>query len=491
MNSEFILYRIKPYLKNGNQILDEDFNHVFKSLELHERIEVKNALYELGIEVVLNMAVDIGNQVTPFVFNEEEILNRINPLLNSNKEILEKNFHLLFQHLGLKNCYKITDFLLNQGINIIYDEDDSDLESLMDLNDKSVIEAIKPYLVDNSITEEKFNELFGQFDLQDHYKISDILMDYDISIIYKDEDVVVNPTVELTEKEDLVANEYYVPFKGFEHPIEITNGEIKNLKSIDNELLCSAYQQGNQSALYALIYNNQKLVCKRALKYGKIYNHSLDFEDLVSLGNEGLMEAVKKFDFGRDNRFSTYATWWIDQKIRRGIMDTGFTVRIPVHRFEDINKLLKIRNLDGIETESQAFEWLSKEEGFSDEKISELKKWMDYCYSSTSLNTLMGEDGDTELIEMIGDYTVPLIEDQVSQIMLKDELNNILESLSDREERIIRLRFGLDDGVIKTLEEIGVEFGVTRERIRQIEIKALRKLRDPSRSKRLIDFFEC
>lgn len=140
MNSEFILYRIKPYLKNGNQILDEDFNHVFKSLELHERIEVKNTLYELGIEVVLNMAVDIGNQVTPFVFNEEEILNRINPLLNSNKEILEKNFHLLFQHLGLKNCYKITDFLLNQGINIIYDEDDSDLESLMDLNDKSVID---------------------------------------------------------------------------------------------------------------------------------------------------------------------------------------------------------------------------------------------------------------------------------------------------------------------------------------------------------------
>lgn len=232
------------------------------------------------------------------------------------------------------------------------------------------------------------------------------------------------------------------------------------------------------------------MVYKRVKKYERIYKHKLDLDDLYSYGNEGLIEAAKKYEFDKGAKFTTFAIWWIDQKILRSIMQYGFTVRFPVHRFDDLNKLIKIEKKYNIDNENDLIKKAEEELGFSCEKIKELLKIKECCLSISSLNTYLGEDYGTELIELIENCTVADTETLVTKKLFIEELNKLLETLTDRERKIIELRFGLYGKKTHTLEEIGEKFGVTRERIRQIEAKALRKLKHPSRANILIDFMD-
>lgn len=504
MNIEFILDRVNSSLDINGQISKEDFNILFDFLSEQECLEVKSILINHGITISCeknNSKTMINQNNLSEKFDKSsvnQILHKVSPYLNNN-ELLEDDFERLFGDLSLKDSYFVSDVLLSKGINIVYEFIDKTEEESIDFlfseghtNTKYILNIVKPYLVDSkTLLEKDFNRLFSHLSLTQLYQISDILLENDIYIEYEDEeeDLKCTDSRGISNRACSI-KEYYVSSIEYEHPVEITHGNLSDLKELNNEQLCLLYQRGNSLALHLLVKNNQRLVYQRVMKYAKIYNHKLDFDDLFGYGMEGLVLAAQRFEFNKDAKFSTYAIWWVDQKIRRSIMDYGFTVRFPVHRFDDLNKILKVQKQFSCANEYELIEKVMEELQYSEEKIKELLKMKEWCLSATSLNTFIGEDHNTELIEMLEDNSMMNIETEVYGKMLAKELDDILETLTDREERVIRLRFGLEDGKTRTLEEVGKEFGITRERARQIEGKALRKLRHPSRSRRLKDFME-
>jgi RNA polymerase primary sigma factor len=248
------------------------------------------------------------------------------------------------------------------------------------------------------------------------------------------------------------------------------------------------YQQGVESALEALIIKNMQLVGSRVQRYIKVYNHKLDEDDLLQCGVIGMINAVKKFDVKMETRFTTYAIWWIDQSILRNIIDYGFAIRIPVYRFQEVGDLMKVFKAYPHSSKEQIYELLKEERGLSRDRFEELIGLLHNILSMASLNRYVGEDEDSELGDFVVDEVSSTVEEMVEEKEMKRILNDVLETITEREEKIIRLRFGLDDGKERTLEQVGNVFGVTRERIRQIEAKALRKLRHPTRSKKLRSF---
>jgi RNA polymerase primary sigma factor len=263
-------------------------------------------------------------------------------------------------------------------------------------------------------------------------------------------------------------------------------GRVPLLKPEDEPEIAKRIEAGDQEARSILISSNLRLVVSIAKKY---VGRGMLFLDLIQEGNMGLVKAVEKFDYRKGFKFSTYATWWIRQAITRAIADQARTIRIPVHMVETINKLTRIQRqlVQELGRDPSAEEISARMDGISPAKVREIQK---IAMEPVSLETPIGEEDDSHLGDFIEDKDALSPDQYASNEQLKDEINNVLSGLTEREEKVLRLRFGLYDGRTRTLEEVGREFNVTRERIRQIEAKALRKLKHPTRSKKLKDFFD-
>lgn len=334
------------------------------------------------------------------------------------------------------------------------------------MNSDYILKKVRPYLnKNNEISSKEFLEAFGMLTRKEQYKVIDILIENDIE--YVDE--------KKTEPEEPA-----------EHikPLILLGEKDIHLK---NEQLCLMYQHGDASAMEMLLIKNQRFIYKIVLKAQKPYQHKLDIEDLLQEGKLGLIIAAERFDVDKGFTFLTYAEDWIRQRVIRCIINEGYTIRLPVHVFEKINKIANLERYCGIEDEEERIEYICQETGLTPNEIYKYLKYADQLLNPIMFNQYVGGEEDTELLEFIPDEQKQVDELVIDTFMRKD-IDDMLGTITPREEKVIRMRVGLDDGKEYTLEEIGQVFNVTRERIRQIEAKSLRKLRHPSRSKRLKDY---
>ena len=362
------------------------------------------------------------------------------------------------------------------------------------LSNATVMEAIKHL----DMSDDDLNDLFNWFETN-HINISDEVLQE-----FNDEDELDDKDTEEDEEEDSdkedLANQPSetetveiptisadIPTTNIHDPVKLylkEIGRIPLLSPQEEVIIAKKSQQGDMEARNLLITSNLRLVVSIAKKY---VGRGLLFLDLIQEGNMGLERAAGKFDYTKGFKFSTYATWWIRQAITRAIADQARTIRIPVHMVETINRLNRVQRqlIQELGKEPTAEEIAERMGDITPEKVREVQK---ISLEPVSLETPIGEEDDSHLGDFIEDKDAQSPVDYANNQLLKDEIDNLLSGLAEREERVLRLRFGLEDGRARTLEEVGKEFNVTRERIRQIEAKALRKLKHPSRSKRLKDF---
>src|SRR4030043_1405372 len=357
------------------------------------------------------------------------------------------------------------------------------LEEVKDLINKGKEEGI--------LTTEEITETLSDIDLSKEQieNIYDVIQNLGIEIV-SEEDEDIDNIIQRKKDEEILKNKKldFSVKSPTNDPVRMylkEIGKVRLLTAAEEVQLAKRIEKGDMTAKSRLVEANLRLVVSIAKKY---VGRGMLFLDLIEEGNLGLIRAVEKFDYTKGYKFSTYATWWIRQAITRAIADQARTIRIPVHMIETINKLIRTsRKLAQQLGREPMAEEIGKEMELEPDRVREIFK---IAQDTTSLEKPVGDEEDSLLGDFIEDTSQPSPVDQASKQLLKENIEEVLESLSDREARVLKMRFGLDGYQPMTLEEVGREFGVTRERIRQIEAKALRKLKHPSRRKKLQDYLE-
>ncbi|MEA5026388.1 MAG: RNA polymerase sigma factor RpoD [Erysipelotrichaceae bacterium] len=386
----------------------------------------------------------------------EELKEQFKSDYKKNNRIYQKDIMEALEHLDLDDADSVDlyNWFSDENIKITEDEDIEDIEEDVDV-DKMLTEDISEDLElfeDDAVVEDEESDL------------AEDMMNIEANFANSGY-VKINDTVKMYLKEI---------------------GRVALLNPEEEPEIAKRCQEGDEEAKNKLISANLRLVVSIAKKY---VGRGMLFLDLIQEGNMGLIKAVEKFDYTKGFKFSTYATWWIRQAITRAIADQARTIRIPVHMVETINKLTRVQRqlVQELGRDPSAEEIAARMENVTPEKVREIQK---IALDPVSLETPIGEEDDSHLGDFIEDKDALSPDEYASNQLLKDEINMVLMGLTEREEKVLRLRFGLYDGRTRTLEEVGKEFNVTRERIRQIEAKALRKLKHPTRSKRLRDFVD-
>ncbi len=381
-------------------------------------------------------------------------------------------------------------------LNDVKNENKENIKKAKNSDDKKInkiVEIVEKAKKKGKMTYGELAAELGDINPEDLDKVFDEFEKMGVNILADDEeddDDLLEPGIdELNEVEEIKLEDLDVTnFDGInvDDPVRMYLREIGRipLLSFDEELdLAKRVLNGDEEAKQKLAESNLRLVVSIAKKY---VGRGMLFLDLIQEGNMGLIKAVEKFDYEKGYKFSTYATWWIRQAITRAIADQARTIRIPVHMVETINKLIRTsRHLLQILGREPTPEEIAEELEIPVEKVMEIQK---IAQEPVSLETPIGEEDDSHLGDFIPDDESPAPHDSAAYTLLKEQLDEVMSTLTPREAKVLKLRFGLEDGKARTLEEVGREFQVTRERIRQIEAKALRKLRHPSRSKRLKDY---
>ena len=401
----------------------------------------------------------------------EDAKDYILALHEANAEISQNQFIESISQLNLSDddMDDLFDWCDENDISFVDEQEFDDMEDeTIDEVDDDLDSGIDDAVDENSI-EDEITQLEQTFANASHTKIND-----PVKMYLKE----IGQIPLLDPKEEPIIAKRIQDGEAAKQELENTDLDIEERKK-----LASLVADGEE-AKQVLISSNLRLVVSIAKKY---VGRGMLFLDLIQEGNCGLIKAVEKFDYTKGFKFSTYATWWIRQSITRAIADQARTIRIPVHMVETINKLTRIQRqlVQDLGRDPLPEEIAEKMENITAEKVREIQK---IALDPVSLETPIGEEDDSHLGDFIEDKETLSPDDYTNNQLLKDEINNVLQGLTEREEKVLRLRFGLMDGRTRTLEEVGKEFNVTRERIRQIEAKALRKLKHPNRSKRLKDF---
>ena len=367
------------------------------------------------------------------------------------------------------------------------------------MNKSIVLGMVEPYLKDKELTFRDFELIFSMLSVQEQYSVLEILYHCKIELVdeYKDQKQTDKESKGSKEKEfeilydeSLFIDSVDDSSLGDEYDQSDHIVERKNVR-LSNRVLCQMIQNGDQQAKQDLCVKNRGLVDKYVSMYQHMLGSKMDFEDLQQAGMMGMIKAAEKFDITLGTEFSTYAVWWIKQSIMREIMNNGQTIRIPVHKMEQILRVIRADlKYAHIANYYLRMEKIALETELPVVVVEDCLRLYNQFIKSTSLDLPIGEEEETLLGDIIPIEGEIPVEELAALDFLREELKGVLLTLTEREQKVLKLRFGLDDGRARTLEEVGKEFNVTRERIRQIESKALRKLRHPSRSRKLKDFLD-